>query len=166
MTPYIQALRAITFTTFRALFIPAAWIVGGSLVVLVILDILLAVMYSTWWLLFLIILIPLVLLALVIGAILWAIARRMAPRALSPEERRCITTFTDKLKRIAEARATPLPIIVILIAKDVVRGKKSDYLENMINDSTTLKQDFMEITALFRTGSTTKSQFDTNTVKG
>ena len=51
--------------------------------------------------------------------------------------------------RVAEVRATPLPWMFVLIAKDVIRGKNSSYLETVVNDTTSLKQTFLNIRALF-----------------
>ena len=150
MTPYIQALRAITFTTFRKLFIPAVWIVASFIALLLVATILLAIYFSPWWLLLLVLVVPLALVATIVGLLLWAIAARMRPRQLTGEESAKINDFTGKITRIAETRATPVPIIVFLIAKDVARGQKSRYVENLINDSTSLKSDFAEIAAMFR----------------
>lgn len=150
MTPYVQAIRAITFTTFRAFFVPLVWIIGGVFGALIVIDILLSILYSSWWLLGLIIIVPLGLIVLAAGLLIWFIAKRLEPRRLKKSDREQIENFTDKIIRIVEVRATPLPIIVFLIAKDVIRGKKSSYVEGILDDSTSLKRDFTGIVGLFQ----------------
>lgn len=150
MTPHIQALRAITYTTFRAFFVPLVWIVGGIFGVLLVIDIILAILYSNWWLLGLIVIIPLGLIVFVAGLLIGLLAKRLEPRRLEKSDRVQIKSFTDKIIRLVEVRATPLPVVVFLIAKDVVRGRRSSYIEGLLSDSSSLKGDFERIVGMFR----------------
>lgn len=149
MTPYIRALRAITATVFQRVYRPTVWVIGGSLVLLWIGIIILASSVTPWWLVFLVILIPLTLVATVLAVVLWLLSQRLFPRHLTRGERSKILEFSDKILRVAEIRATPVPIIVALIAKDIFRGKKSSYLEGIISDSTSLRDDFTTIRDMF-----------------
>lgn len=150
MTPYVQAIRAITFTTFRAFFVPLVWIIGGVFGALIVIDILLSILYSSWWLLGLVVIIPLGIACLVIGLVLWFLAKRLEPRSLTSSERLQIRDFTGKIMRLVEVRATPPPVIVFLIAKDVIRGRRSGYVEGLLKDSGSLKGDFERIAGMFR----------------
>lgn len=150
MTPYIQALRAITYTTFRAFFVPLVWVVGGIFGALLVIAVLLAALHSSWWLLGLVVIIPLGIACLVIGLVLWFLAKRLEPRALTDSERQHIRDFTGKIMRLVEVRATPPPVIVFLIAKDVIRGRRSGYVEGLLKDSGSLKGDFERIVGMFR----------------
>lgn len=150
MTPYLQALRAITYTTLRAIVTPLAWIVGCVVGVSIVTTVLLAIIHSSWWLLGLIIFIPLGLVVAAAIVIILAMLSGLKPKGLSKEHQQQIRSFTDKITRIIEVRATPLPLIVFFIAKDVVRGKKSSYIEGLLNDSRDLKPGFDAIVGIFR----------------
>lgn len=150
MTPYIRAIRALTATVFQRVYRPVAWVIGGILCLLLVFTIWLSTTVSSWWWLLLILLIPLVIIVILVGIVLWILSQRLLPRRLERTERVSIERFADKvIMRIAEVRATPPPVLVFFIAKDVIRGKKSTYLEGIIEDSTSLKQDFLEIRNLF-----------------
>ena len=71
------------------------------------------------------------------------------PRKLKSDEKSELTAFVDKLVRIAETRATPLPIIGLIIAKDIITRKKHGYIETLVNDTTGLKGDFQRIVSIF-----------------
>ncbi len=149
MTPYIQALRAITATVFRRLFRPILWVLSGVAIILLLGVIALGIWVNTWWLLLLIILIPLVLIAGGILVLLWWLSGKLLPRHVSVSEQQQLLGFADKLIRFAELRSTPLPVMAALIAKDVVRGKKSSFVEDLINDSKGLKGDVTALRDMF-----------------
>ncbi len=149
MTPYIRAIRALTVTIFQRVYRPVAWGIGGILFLLLIVTIWLATSASTWWWLLLIILVPLTFISAAILFTVWQLSKKLQPRPLQKYERAKMLRFSDKLLRVAEVRATPLPVIAFFIAKDVIRGKKSTYIESIIGDSTSLKQDLVEIRDMF-----------------
>lgn len=149
MTPYIRALRAITATVFQRVYRPVAWIVGGILLLIWIGFCLLGGLVSHWWFLAFILIVPLTIVAVVAALVIWTLSKRLMPRAVTNGEREQILGFSDKVLRVAELRATPVPMMVFLIAKDLVRGKNSRYLEGVIDDSTSLKRDFVTIRDLF-----------------
>lgn len=144
-----KALRAITYVVFRRLFIPICWVVIGIIVVLWTITLLLGLSVDSSWLWALILLAPLTFAVTIVLTALWLLSKQLAPRRLSREERQGIAAFTDKILRLAETRATPWPVIAALIAKDVVRGRRSSYIEGLISDSKSLKSDFTEIKRLF-----------------
>ena len=148
MQASIQAIRAITFVTFRRIFLPIIWVGAGILVMLWVVAIL-AITVEISWLWVFVVLIPLSLVAAAIGSVVWLAALRIAPRKLNHADRSQLTEFTDKIFALAEVRATPWPLIVAFIAKDIVRGKKSSYIEGIIQDSKSLKSDFVAIRQLF-----------------
>ena len=149
MTAYIRALRAITATVFQRVYRPLVWVIGGILLTAWIVLILLGSQVSAWWFILLIVFVPLTIIVVGIAIVLWLLSQRLFPRHLAKEERVKILQFSDKLLRVAELRATPMPLMVAMIAKDLVRGKKSSYIEGVITDSTSLKHDFVAIRDLF-----------------
>ena len=144
-----KALRAITFVTFRRIFLPIIWISVAILLVLWLIVFLLSFSLDLAWLWLLIVVIPVTIIAVAVLALLWFVSSRLTPRSLSKHERSLVTQFTDKIIRLAETRATPWPVMAALIAKDVVRGRRSSYINNLIADSSSLKRDFTDIKALF-----------------
>lgn len=150
MNTSVSALRAITSVVFRNLLKPATWITAGILIVLYALVLYLGFGVSYWWFVALIILLPVTLLAASLLAALWYLSRRLMPRPLLPSESNIVEECVDKVTRLLEARATPIPVVMFLIAKDVVRGKGSSYIDGLIADSTGLKANFQDVRALFQ----------------
>ena len=145
MTPYIRALRAITATVFQRVYRFVAAIIAIILLLLWVLSLYLELAVSGWWFLLFAILVPLTIIVVVIATILWLLSQRLLPRTLEKAEKAEVLAFSDKILRVAEVRATPLPIMLFLIAKDIVRGKKSSFVEGVIADSSSLKADFTKI---------------------
>ena len=149
MKASIQALRALTAVIFQRLFTPIMWVVGACIVACLLVTIYLGGwVHPLWWLL-LVIVTPVTLIIVAVAAAIWYLSTRLIPRPLSSSERRQLNDAADKVLRVAEVRATPLPWMFIMIAKDVIRGKNSSYLETVVSDTTSLKQTFLDIRALF-----------------
>ena len=149
MTPYIRAVRALTATVFQRVYRPVAWVIGGILCLLFILITWLGATISHWWWVLFVFITPLTIALTITGIVLWLLSEKLQPRRLQSSERTLLEAFADKLMRIAEVRATPVPVLVFLIAKDVVRGRKSTYLEHIIKDSSSLAGDFAHIRDMF-----------------
>lgn len=145
MNPNILALRAITAVFFRRILKFIA-IIGAILIVLLwALVIYLSSTVSGWWGLLFIILVPLGLIAAIVAAVLWGATSKIMPKRLSTAETKKIHVFTGKLFGLVEAAKTPYPIQVALIAKDVLSGRESGFLRNVIQDSRSLKGEFDDI---------------------
>jgi hypothetical protein len=149
MNSTILALRAITAVTLRRLLLPFIIIAACILVVLYALVIGLMSVDSTWWALLLIPLIPTTLLVSLIGAGLWIASGKLLPGHITKTQRKGVVAFTDKLARLIENGKTPYPIHLFLIGKDVIRGKGSRHLRSLIDDSSSLKDDFNTIRRMF-----------------
>lgn len=146
----LDALRALSALFLLRVLRPALFMITVLMVAGYVLTIMLTLSFSSWWLLLLFILIPLTLIFLVVGAVLWFLLQRILPRKLSSEERSRLNGFTERLFAIAEKTKTPYPILLFLVAKDVVRGKESAFLRGLIGDSKALMKEFSDIQALFR----------------
>lgn len=149
MNSYLASFRAITAEYVLSLLRPAAFVTFGLYGALLVLIGYLAWSLSPWWWLFAV---PFTLLVIVLSAIfglLYVVARRLEPRHLEHQERRQIKAFTKKLLRISENSRTPYPLILLLIAKDVIRGRESRFLRDLIDDSQSLLGDFRAIQQLF-----------------
>lgn len=145
----LDTLRAITAVTLRRILTPVIWIAGIVLFVLYGGVILLVTQISGWWALLLLIVIPLTLLILVIGGGLWFASGKLLPNRYKGEHKKDIIAFTDKILRLVENSKTPYPVHLLLIGKDVIRGRESSHLRELIDDSKTLKRDFEELRKKF-----------------
>ena len=147
----VKALRAISALSLRHLLHPAVVMTVILLGATYVITILLALVFSKWWLLLLIILVPLS----AIGGILYFILRytvsKLMPTQLTKSERSKISVFVDRLVDIADRSRTPYPIMLLLIAKDVLRGKESDFLKSLIGDSRDLLKEFSDIKSVLNT---------------
>lgn len=146
----LDALRALSALFLLRVLRPALFMVAVLMIAGYTLTIMLTLSFSSWWLLLLFVLIPLTLMFLVLGTVVWFLLQRILPRKLSSQERSRLNGFTEQLFAIAEKTKTPYPILLFLVAKDVVRGKESSFLRGLIGDSRTLMKDFGDIQALFR----------------
>ena len=149
MKATIQTFRALTATVFRRAFIPAAWIVGSVITALYLLTFYLGGWVHPFWWLLLVVLMPVTLVVVALAAAAWYLSGRLFPRPLTVAEQTQIKDFSDKIIRVAEVRATPIPIVFMLIAKDVIRGKNSSYIESIVDDSASLKDDFLSLRNMF-----------------
>jgi hypothetical protein len=149
VNPSIKAIRAITATVFQRVYRPIVWVGAGCLGLVWLATIWLSYSSSAWWLLIFVVLFPVTLAAALITVILWQASKYLYPRPLRSVEKTQILKFADKVISIAEIRSTPMPVMVFFIAKDVFRHRKSRYVENIIDNSASLKDDFLTIRNFF-----------------
>lgn len=146
----IGTLRALSALFLFKILHPALVMIAIVLIALYTLTILLTLTFSNWWLLTLTVLIPITILILICGYIVWYLLHKLLPRKLSSEEQAKLHKFTDKLWGVAEQVRLPYPVLLFLVAKDVLRGKESKFLRKIIGDSHDLMKEFGEIQDLFR----------------
>ncbi len=152
MKPTILATRAIAGTTFRRVFKPLAIVIGVVFALLYIGLFLLASNVSVWWLIFLVILIPITLFVVVILLVVWKLSGLISPRKLDKSEKAEINKFTDSLIEVWEVKSTPMPVVAFMVGKDLLSKRKSAYVEKFVNSSASLKTDFSKIVSLFDKG--------------
>jgi len=149
MTPYVHTIRALTALVFRRLLVPVVIFTTICLVMIIILIGILAIKFSPWWLLAYLILAPFGIVFTGLGVFGWLISERLLPRRLNKNEKREVLQFVDKILHIAEARTLPLPLIGMIVTKDIVTRKKHGYIETLVSETTGLKGDFQRIVAIF-----------------
>ena len=149
MNSTILALRAVTGVYFRRLLIIATSIAVVVLAILYIAINYLAMNLSPWWWLFMIVLVPVTVLAIIVGSGLWFASRRLLPRRMNRHERQMVMTFGSKLFGVIERGRLPYPLLLGLVAKDVLRGRESSLVRDTISDSRSLKDDFRVIQKFF-----------------
>lgn len=149
MTAHASAVRAITAVFFQRFLRIGFWLLGTSFVIFFAITTLLAMQLSDWWWLLLIILIPVYVVLTVVGLVFWILSNRVLPRHLSKQERADISRFSGTLAGLIETARTPYPLVLFLIAKDIIRGKKSRFLEENVLSSKSIKTDYQAILRLF-----------------
>ena len=149
LTASFNALRAVSALVLARALRPVAIMVAILLFAGYALMIMLSLSFSSWWLLLLVLLIPITLVVLVVGLLLRFITQQILPRELTRDEHGRLQGFADKIFGIAEKTKTPYPVILFLIAKDVVRGRESSFIKGLIGDSRSLMKEFSEIQRWF-----------------
>lgn len=100
-----------------------------------------------WWLLAA----PVV--VLVITGVLIYIVLRFFLRVLRPvltdKQKQDAGLFVDKLERVTENVQTPMPLIMFRVIKDSIWPGKEPFIATLAHDSTTLRQDFVELQKSF-----------------
>lgn len=145
MGSHALAIRAITAVFVRRIL---KWIlvVGiGIIVISFVLTAYLASVFSVWWWLLLIVIWPPTVIVLIIAGLMWLITSRLLPRKFNRQEQRRITNFTDKLFGVAETPRTPYPLLLVLVGKDIVRGRQSQFITETIQNSKSLRTEYEEI---------------------
>lgn len=146
----LDAFRALSALFLLRILHPTIVMIGIVLAALYTLTIFLTLSFSNWWLLTFVILIPLTAVILIGGYILLHLLHKLLPRKLSPAERAKLQKFTETLWGVAEQARLPYPVLLFLVAKDVLRGKESKFLRKLVGDSRGLMKEFGEIQSLFQ----------------
>jgi hypothetical protein len=139
------AIRVISAVFIRRII---KWVIGITFAVFVIAFLLtayLATTFSVWWWLLLIVIWPVCIIALLISGGLWIAANRLQSKLLNKKESRQILAFTDKIFGIADNAQMPYPLLLIMVGKDIIRGRQSSFIAGTINDSKSLRSDYEEI---------------------
>jgi hypothetical protein len=148
MKSHITTIRAVTVEFAMQFVRPYLWwalgIIGGLLVIVGIL----AFTISQWWLL---LAVPIVLLGLV-GTVIWQIVRFIASQ-LSPklnvQQKTATKKFVTKIHHVTETVQTPYPLIMFRIVKDIITRTDTGLIQEVTQQSTTLRPDFEELRKLF-----------------
>jgi hypothetical protein len=148
MKASITAIRAITAEFARRFIQPFIW-VGLGLVILMIVSVgSLALTLSQWWW---VLLAPVILFGIA-GTVVWLLVRfilnRVSPH-LNAKQKKAVKQFVTKLQTTTETIRTPYPVIVFYVIRDIILRKDSGFINEVTQQSKTLKPDFEELTKLF-----------------
>lgn len=153
MNPHIQALRALAAVTFQRIFQIIAWVflLGFALVVA-----LLAVLMqqaSAWWGLFFVPLVPVGLLILGVGCLVWMLSKKLLPRHLTRSERRQVIAVSQRLVATSERVRTPPFVLGAMIAVDIIRRRPTRTVEKFTTDGEALRSELNQLAAMFEDSS-------------
>jgi len=142
---HVRLLRAITSALMRRLLVRILLVVESILGALVLLVVVLGSSVNGWWFVSLALLVPIGLVVAVLGGVLWVANERLAPHKLSRDDQKRLVAFVDKILGVVGRVRVPYPVLIALVAKDVLRGKESRFLKGIIEDSHGLGEDFVEL---------------------
>jgi|GEM_PF-1881245 Zn-dependent protease with chaperone function len=142
MNGTVGLLRAVSSAFAQSLIRKIGLMILVIWLVLVVLVLLLTVQVSTWWAIMFVPLVVLGIVAVVIATALWFAAQQLALRKLSGSERKEIQVFAEKVMGIAERVKTPLSVIAVGVARDVLLRRDSNLVRGLIDESNALKTDF------------------------
>lgn len=148
MKSHIATIRAVTVEFAMQFIRPFLWwglgIIGGLLVIVSTL----AFTVSQWWWL---LAIPTFLLGLV-GAVVWLIVRfialQLSPQ-LNAQQKTATKKFVTKIHNVTETIQTPYPLIIFRIVKDIITRTDAGLIQEVTQQSTTLRPDFEDLRKLF-----------------
>lgn len=134
------AIKAIAAEYIRRITRP--FLIGGLLAVVILFGVViyLAQIVTMWWIILLLPLSVPVIFLLMAFFIIKQLTTYLAP-ALTKEQRKSAAQFVDKIQRTSENLQTP-PIIIAWRTIRTAQKGQENYLRHIVNDSTTLKDDF------------------------
>ncbi len=150
MNPYIGTLRAITVLFLRSVITKAAIIVVIGLVVFYMIITYLATSIDSWWWLALIPVVTVTSLLFIIGGALWFTTYAILPKGMTRQDKRRVSKFTNDMLSFIEEMKMPLPLIAGKIAWDIARHQDSAVVEQTINKSKGLSQEFRNLVEMMR----------------
>lgn len=149
MNQKVATMRAlVTYVSLRALRL------ATIIVVLIFITLFagiwaLAYYLSPWWWIFLLPLGVVVLAVVIIRLIIMKTIHAIHRHPFTEAQRRQLEAFTDKLARLAEIKDTPLPMYAFITLRDILRHHDATTLRGLVDDSTTLRSDFAELSKHF-----------------
>lgn len=141
------AIKAIAAEYIRRITRP--FLIGGLLAVVILFGVViyLAQIVTMWWIILLLPLSVPVIFLLMAFFIIKQLTTYLAP-ALTKEQRKSAAQFVDKIQRTSENLQTP-PIIIAWRTIRTAQKGQENYLRHIVNDSTTLKDDFAQTSQHF-----------------
>ncbi len=150
-------LRAVTVAVLLRLIRTVGIISLIVLAVVMVLLLWLGSQYDALWYLGFILVLPLAIVVIGAWLLLRFIANKLAPAHLNRSQRKRLLAFSDTIFTTIEKLRFPYPVLLLLILKDVVRGKGSGFLQKIIDDSKGLRDEFMVLRSEMENEKSTKS---------
>lgn len=146
MQSKFTVFRALSFMIMKRIFGMLTLVGLAFFSVIFLLIWLLAAMASSWWWLLLIIWVPLFVVALAIRLGVGYLAVKVLYRKpITNEQKKLLNAFVDKLQKLLEVRGIGWPAFALLNIKDLVVHRELRSTKELITDTKSLKQDFLEL---------------------
>lgn len=147
MTPSFIAIRSIAAEfAFRIYLSVTIFLAIGSLLVVGLMIWLITL--SLWWLL---LAIPAFLMIIVASAALFIgyLILKMIKPTQNKKQTKLVKDFVDKIQHLSEITQTPKIVLLFRVIRDTLTAKKSSYIQSVIDDTASLRNDYVEIIAAF-----------------
>lgn len=149
MIEYMTALRAVSAAYAKRIMVPVFLTFGLIIILLFVLTVYLGNEVSGWWWLLIIPAISFALLFAILCAITSFLLQKLNPPQ-SPDQRKAVKEFVDKLEVVTETVQTPRFLIFIYMVRDTFTGSRQGFLQQITSHSKSLKNDFERLMTLFR----------------
>lgn len=103
---------------------------------------------SAWWWLFAVPVFSAVILG-IFGLLIARLVIGIITPKLSRPQQSAVADFVDKLERVAERAQTPPFWIVFKVIRDVIWPRNTTFIQDMAQDSTSLKSDYEKLLKVF-----------------
>lgn len=145
MNQKVATMRAlIAYTALRALQL-ATTVAVITIVILFAITWALAYYLSPWWWIFLLPLVTIVIALIVLHIIISRIIHLIHRHPFTEPQRQALEAFSSKIARLAEFKDTPLPIYAFITLRDIIKHQDAKTLRDAIDDSASLKEDFVSL---------------------
>jgi membrane protein implicated in regulation of membrane protease activity len=145
ITPKINVLRALSKVVAKKAIFLYLILVSVILTLMFICIGLLTYFFSLWWLLLLIIYIPLVTISAIVYVAARLIAHGIYPAPLSRKQKQHLQEFTDKILYLLETKGMGWWWFATLCVRDLLVYRELRTLKNILLDTTSLKNDFSNL---------------------
>ena len=149
IAPTIRLVRAVGGAFVRRILRTILIIVALCAVVLHGAGIVLTTINAWWWLLEGVCIVV-TLVVVVLATLVFVALHFLEPKQTS-DQKLMVRNYVDKLERVAENVKTPLPMIGLQVARDVVWPRPDGFIETIAKDSQTLAPDFIALKQSFDT---------------
>lgn len=143
MKPTLRMVRAIGAEYIRRKIKPLLIVTAVVLTLALALGGWLASRNAWWWVFEAIFILAAVMFALAVWLFRLLLSRVDAAR--TKDRRQAVAGFVDKFERVAEHVGTPLPVLVIRVAWDMLHPTKRGFITGVAEDSKTLAPDFVAL---------------------
>ena len=145
----LTVARALTARVAQRVIRIATIIAAGVLVVVFGATWALAYFFSAWWWLLIVPFVFVFSVFLVVRLFVVLVIRRIHSERISKQQRDALNDFSDKVQAALEARATPLPVIVLISIKDLVFHRDITTIKKLISDTAGLRAGYKNLETLF-----------------
>lgn len=140
LKPSLQTVRTLAAEFFLRTVKPAVIITVIILAVLLVVSIWLTAVSAWWWILLVLVVIASIVVAAALTAV-WFIVKTVVRPVQSKQQRTQAKAIVDKMQNVAEVTATPAPLLLFRIAKDVVMPSKQGFISSVSQNATSLTKD-------------------------
>ena len=147
MNTQLTILRAIS-SEFIKRKLKTVLLLCGVMAVIVLIGVLYLTTVNIWWWALAVPVMVLIFVGVVAALLIAAIIRALRPH-MTPLQTSSIAKFVDTFEQVAEGVQTPVPFIVLLVIKDLLLKRDKLFVDTLIQNSKTLRNDYLQLVQNF-----------------